>query len=224
MTFNKLSRNTIGALALISASVFASGAIAQQQPAPAAGQPAAGQQQQIRVANSGWTKLCSKIKDSEKSICQILQRITTESGQFIASAAINEVKEDNKRNLIVSVPPGMLIKPGLAVQIDKNTQRKLEFSICFPNACFAELAVDDSIIAEMKAGNNVVISTRGQRGNQIGFPLSLAGFTKSYDGDPVDPAVMKQQEEQLRQELQRKAEEARQRLIQEQQKATQPSN
>ena len=53
----------------------------------------------------------------------------------------------------------------------------------------------------------------GQNGKQIEFPVTLSGFTAAYDGAPIDPAQITQNRETLQQQLQRKAEEARQRLL-----------
>ncbi|ODN70802.1 invasion associated locus B family protein [Methylobrevis pamukkalensis] len=118
----------------------------------------------------------------------------------------------------------MLIQPGMRVQIDKNKQEAAKYTICFPNACFAELVVDDAFVASLKKGNNLVLTTLNQQGKGVSFQLSLSGFTAAYDGAALDTEALQRQQQKLQEELQRKAKEAQQKLIDAQQKATDGAN
>ena len=53
---------------------------------------------------------------------------------------------------------------------------------------------------------------KNQFNNEIAFTLPLAGFGKSYDGAAIDPKVLEEQQKQLQDELQKRAEEERKRL------------
>jgi len=53
---------------------------------------------------------------------------------------------------------------------------------------------------------------------QIPIELSLAGFTKTFDGPGIDRAAAEAQRKQLSDALQKSAEEARKKLIEQQQK------
>jgi len=55
------------------------------------------------------------------------------------------------------------------------------------------------------------------QGKPVNFDLSLAGFTASYDGPGLDPQQAQAQQQRLEDELKRKADEARQQLLQLQQ-------
>lgn len=176
--------------------------------------------QDANPAAAAWVKVCNQEPKSKKDICLTTQEIRADTGQFLASVAIREIGVNEKRSLIIAVPPGMLIQPGLRLQVDKNKQREIKYGICFPNACYAELNIDESVVAEMKRGNELILTTLNQQAKAINFQLTLSGFTASYDGDPIDPAELQAQQQKLRDELQQKAEAARQRLIEQQQKAT----
>lgn len=176
--------------------------------------------QDANPAAAAWVKVCNQEPKSKKNICLTTQEIRADTGQFLASVAIREIGENEKRSLIIAVPPGMLLQPGLRLQVDKNKQREIKYGICFPNACYAELNIDETVIAEMKRGNELILTSLNQQAKAINFQLTLSGFTASYDGDPIDPAQLQVQQQKLRDELQQKAEAARQRLIEQQQKAT----
>jgi invasion protein IalB len=174
---------------------------------------------QQAAAKAPWVKVCNQDPNSQKDVCLTTQEIRADSGQFLASVAVREIGGEEKQSLVIAVPTGMLVQPGLRLQIDKNKQREIKYGICFPNACYAELPIDPSVVTEMKRGNNLVLTTLNQQAKPINFKLTLVGFTASYDGDPIDPEQLRAQQETLREELQQKAEAARKRLIEQQQNA-----
>lgn len=141
------------------------------------------------------------------------RELRTDSGQFMASAGVREVKGEARRILLVQTPVGMLIQPGMRVQVDKGKQDAAKYTICFPNACFAELPIDDAFVASMKKGGELILTTLNQQAKGVSFKLSLKGFTTAYDGPAIDTAALQRQQQQLQSELQRKAKEAQQKLI-----------
>ena len=61
----------------------------------------------------------------------------------------------------------------------------------------------------------VVVNPQGKK---IPIEMTLAGFSKTFDGPGVDRVAAQTQREQLSEALQRSAEEARKKLIEQQQK------
>lgn len=167
-----------------------------------------------------WTKICTTHKKSKKEICLISQEIRSASGQFLASVAIREIDGDKGRTALISVPPGMLLQPGIRFKVDDNEDHEVKYGICFQKYCYSELPIKKAIIDEMKGGNNLTVTTFSQQGKAIGFELTLSGFTATYDGDPIDPAEIKAQREKAKQESAEKARLAREELIRKQEEAT----
>jgi predicted nucleic acid-binding Zn ribbon protein len=64
----------------------------------------------------------------------------------------------------------------------------------------------------MKTGQTLHAQGIGETGQPISIPLPLADFTKAYDGPPADPRKVEEQQKQLQEELQKRAEEARKKL------------
>lgn len=171
-------------------------------------------------ANDAWVKVCNKDPNSDSTVCLTTQEIRAQNGQFLASVAVREFSNRDEKALIIAVPTGMLLQPGLAVRVDQNEQKVVKYGVCFANACYAELPAEGGLISELKRGNQLTLTTMNQQAKPVAFPLTLIGFTKVYDGAPIDPQELQVKQQQLREELQRKAEEARQRLIEQQQQAT----
>jgi invasion protein IalB len=165
-----------------------------------------------------WAKLCNADPATGKELCLTIQEIRADTGQFIASATVRTIDGDAKKSLITAVPPGMLLQPGLRVQIDDGEQQEVKYGICFPNACYGELEINDDFIGKLKAGGKLTLTTLNQQAKPVNFPMTLSGFTKAYDGKGLDQAAQQARQSDLQDALARRAETARQKLIEQQQK------
>jgi invasion protein IalB len=114
----------------------------------------------------------------------------------------------------------MMIQPGIRVQVDDGAPVDFKYGICAPQACFAELPVDDAFIASMRNGKQITITTVNADAKSVSFPMTLAGFSKTFDGAPQDPA---KRQAELEAAQKARNDQARQKLI-EQQKALGTTN
>ncbi len=164
-------------------------------------------------ANKNWIKVCGEDPKVKKEVCVVAQEIRAETGQFLASTAVREIEGEKKKVLAVFTPTIMLLQPGLRVQIDKNKQIAGKYAICFPDRCYAEVEISNDVIQQMKRGNEITITTLNQQARGVNFKLSLTGFTAAYDGPPMDTKELEAQQKKLQTELQKRAEQARKRLL-----------
>lgn len=192
--------------ALTAGAIFAAASLS---PAVAQEQGQSGEQD---LGN--WIKICTKDPEADnKEVCLITQEVRSDTGEFLASVSVREIQGEDKKTLMAAVPPGTLIQPGIRVQVDDGEQMSGKYVICLPNACYAELEVTQDFVEKMKAGQNLVVSVINNQGKAVGVGLTLVGFTKGYDGEPVDTEVLAQQRKRLQDELQKRAEQARKRLL-----------
>lgn len=169
--------------------------------------------------DSAWLKICNTDPQAQKPVCLITQELRTDQGQFLSSIAIRETPGEARKTLIASIPVGMLIQPGVQIQIDGAKPDVARYSICFPNACYAELAVDSGFVDRLKRGGKLQITTINQQAKQVRFDMTLIGFTATYDGEGIDPQELNKRNEDLQASLEKKALEARDKLVAEQRKA-----
>lgn len=216
-TQRRLLRGAVlaGALAAFAMVAPASAQTQQPQAAPA---PAEG-------GLGSWIKLCAPDHvegEAAKEVCLVTQEVRTDTGEFLASISVQETKTpEGKRLIRAAVPLGTLIQPGIRVQVDEGTQVPGKYVICLPNACYAELEIEDSFIDSLKKGNNMVVLVINNQGKPVGIGLTLVGFTKAWEGAPVPVEQLAQQRQKLQDELQKRAEEARKKLMEQQ--AEQPA-
>lgn len=158
-----------------------------------------------------WVKICSKDAD-KKNVCLVAKEVRSAEGQLVASVALRDIEGDAKKVLLIAVPPVVLIQPGMRVQVDKSKQQEAKYTICFPNACYAEMELSDASIAEMKKGKALIVTSLNIQQKPMSFPFQLSTFKTAAEGPGIDPNAGKQNQEQLQQELQKRAEEAAKKL------------
>lgn len=221
MTLGRHSR--IAVLALAAASIgFALPASAQEKktPAPAAGAPApaapaAGPGPMTAnptTPQPNWVKICNTDPQAKKEVCLTSRDVKADTGQTIASIAVRQVSGENKKFFLAAVPPGLLIQPGVRVAVDQSTPANGKYSICFPNACYAEIEITDAFFANLKKGTNLVVQAMNQQAKTVNFPVGLGGFTKAYDGPSLDPKIVQAEREKANEELNKRAAEMRDKL------------
>lgn len=215
MAYGHFASKLAGAVAL-GAVLAASGAMAQKPaPAPAAKAAAPAAKDAAAGSKSAWVKLCEKAqipgkdKDgkegvAEKNICLTHhERLDGNTGMVLVSAAIREVESSAKPHLMVMVPLGMAIPPGVRAavyskeqwekvskneKIDEKTLKPIElkYSLCHPAGCTAETEATAEIIESMKTGGGLMVLAMNAGAQPIAFPVPLDGFGEAHAGQPVD--------------------------------------
>jgi invasion protein IalB len=169
-------------------------------PAQAAGAP-----------RLGWYKTCSKQEDND--ICVVQNLVLANGGQLVTAVGLISVSgKINRKILQVSVPTARLIPPGIAMQIDGGKAQKLDYAVCLPDKCTAEIPLTDAMVASLKKGSDVIFTSINFRRAPNPIKLSLEGFTGAYDGEPVSESKLAESQRSLQDSMQKKAEEARKKL------------
>lgn len=180
--------------------------------AAAAGAPTGGEGNK-----TAWVKLCEKapfiakdkdgkeVKD-EKNLCLTHhERLDGNSGLVIVSAAIRQVEGADKQSLMVMVPLGMALPPGVraaiyskdqwvAIQKNEKVDEKqlklidLKYSLCHQAGCTAEIEATKDILDQMAAGGGIMVLALNAAGQPVGFPVPLSGYSEAAAGPPVDNA------------------------------------
>ena len=238
---------TIGACALLAASsVLAQQPPPQQQRPPAQQRPAQPPQPQ-RPAQpqaapapaptptpqppqsaetppliySPWTKVCGKEgqpgQPTQKEVCFTIKEARLDTGQFVASAGLIELDGEQKKILRVTLPLGLQLRNGTRMVVDTQPPMTGVFSFCLPNGCWADFEVQAEFVGRLKKAQSMVLQAFNLNGQVASFAFPLVDFAKANEGAPTDPKQMEEQQRKLQDELQRRADEARKKLEQQQQ-------
>jgi invasion protein IalB len=193
-----------------------------QAPAPGQEQAQGQGQQQVQLIYSPWTKFCLKGQEANaKQVCFTGKDARIESGMPVVAAVIIEPEGQDRKVLRVTLPLGMQLVHGTRVIIDQSQPMTAPYVICFTNGCMADYEANADMIGKFKKGQGLVVQAINSTGQPISLVLPLADFAKAYDGPPTDPKVFEEQQRKLQEELQRRADEARKKLENQQQGAPQ---
>ncbi|WP_083239496.1 invasion associated locus B family protein [Methyloceanibacter superfactus] len=163
--------------------------------APAA-TPAPGQS-----PDDAWVKLCMKNEQSgNKQICLINHEgLEPNTGMVLIAAAVRKAEGEDKQQLLIRVPTAyaLVIPAGVQIRIDEEQPIQLQYSLCFPTSCQVQMELTDELYNKMRAGKQMVVAAMNIQQKTMGFPVPLTGFSKAYDGPPVDNAKYEEQRRQL---------------------------
>lgn len=192
---------------------------AAQPQQPAQAQPAQGAGAQIvavkpEPSQAEWTKVCGK-DPANNEICYTTRDFVSDQGQPVLAVAVYDIKAAQSQKVVrFLMPLGLLLQPGIRFTVDQGQATPGRYALCFPNGCFAEAQVKDDFVNAMKRGTTLNVSVQNQAGREVTFAIPAAGFGKAFDGAPIDPKALEEQQKKLQEELQRRSEEMRKRLEQ----------
>ncbi|GAB4239569.1 MAG: invasion associated locus B family protein [Methyloligellaceae bacterium] len=161
-----------------------------QQPAQATAQ----KPKPAGETENAWVKLCEDKPiitaggiPSKRTVCLIHhERLSAVNGRVLVSTAIRTISGQDQKFLMVLVPLGVALPPGIQVRIDNEKPIPLKYTFCHIGGCTAETIATKEVIEKFKKGNKIDVLAINNVGKTIGFPIPLKGFTKAYEGKPVD--------------------------------------
>ena len=181
MTINayRLSVLAAGVVGVLGAGLFTASAQQQQQQPP-----------------QGWYKVCAKQEDVD--ICNVQNNVTADNGQLVTSVGLIEIKgKVNRKVFQVTVPTGRLVPPGIGLQIDTGKAQKLDYVICFPDRCVAEVPLTDQLVASFKKGQQITLTSVNFQNQPNPIKVALTGFSGAYDGPPLQQSDIEDRQKKL---------------------------
>jgi invasion protein IalB len=239
--WNMLSRNAarsmlcagVGALALGMTAPLAmaqqpSAAQLKSTQAPPKSQPAAPPSVAPPAADAGqaqgdaWVKLCMKNEQTaNKEICLINHEgLEPNTGMVLIAAAVRKAEGEDKQQLLIRVPTAyaLVIPAGVQIKVDDSQPIQLQYTICFPTSCQVQMELTKELFDSMRKGKQMVVAAMNIQQKTMGFPVPLSGFSKAYDGPPVDNAKYEEQRRQLMEVFRKRQQELAAKAAQAQQK------
>lgn len=189
------------ALALMTPVTMAQQAQPKSSAAPKSSAPTTAAAPAAGAAQDAWVKLCMKNEQTNnKQICLINHEgLEPNTGMVLIAAAVRKAEGEDKQQLLIRVPTAyaLVMPAGVQIRIDEQDPIQLQYSICFPTSCQVQMELTDDLYQKMRAGKQMVVAAMNIQQKTMGFPVPLAGFSKAYDGPPVDNKVYEEQRRQL---------------------------
>jgi invasion protein IalB len=173
------------------------------------------------AASDQWVKVCRTDEKQKKEICKTAFDLRTTGGQFLASLAVVEATGESRKFIDLIMPTGLLLQPGVKVQVDQNKAEEGKYGMCAADGCIAQLVASEALTGLMKKGTNLTVTAQGQSGNPVEFVFPLVNFKGANEGKPMDDAALKKREEAIAAENAQKQKSIEDQLREQQRKATQ---
>ncbi len=179
-----------------------------------AGIPAASAQQ----VPQGWFKACTKQEDVD--ICNVQNIVTAGNGQLITGVSLIDLRgKVNRKVFQVTVPSGRLVQPVIGLQVDGGKTQKLDYVICFPDRCVAEVPLTDQIVTSFKKGQQITLTSINFQNQPNPIKITLSGFSDAWDGAPLKQSDIEERQKKLQDFVAKNNQDFAKKLKEEQEKA-----
>lgn len=212
---------SIGAL---TAAVLLAGGAALAQTAPAEPAPVA-IQPPVEVSGSeqtSWIKVCAPEPSVKKDVCRTGYDLRSAGSQnLIASMLVMDSvgPKGNGFRILLQVPNGLMIQPGLKFKVDEDKEQDVKFAVCFPENCLAAMDVGDAQITRLKTAKTVKISAVRENNQGVGFVVPMTSFKAAIEGAPTPAEEVQKRDDAILQKAEESAKTMEERLLEAQRKA-----
>ena len=155
-----------------------------------------------RGAESSWVKICRKDGTGDKQVCIVrYEGLDTQTGKTLITASVRTIEGQNKHHLVVNIPTSysLVMPAGVQIRIDEDEPVQLQYSICLPTNCQAEMDLPEEMLGKLRGGRQMFVAAVNGQQKTIFFPLSLQGFAKTSDGSPMDNDAYQEAKRQMMQ-------------------------
>jgi len=117
--------------------------------------------------------------------------------------AVRKVEGQDKLYFMIMVPTEVVLKPGMRAtfippdlwdkavkgeQVDEKRLKeyRLDYTICHPGGCNAEIDASPELMASLKSSGGFMVTFLHIAGQRAIIPVALGGFDAAMNGQPVD--------------------------------------
>ena len=114
--------------------------------------------------------------------CVMRQSVLPREGERPIMQIMVGILKDNRRpGVIITVPLGVRLPPGLSLRIDQSEEIRMAYHRCVLRGCQSQLILTEQLEAVLKAGLQGEVTFRGGAGRSISVLFSLKGFTAALN-------------------------------------------
>lgn len=125
-----------------------------------------------------WTLRCLKKTETQDRTCRISQNVVSDkTGEPVLFFVVGRFGAERILGAIISVPIGVRLPPGLALQVDDRPPWTFPFERCNPVRCQIRGVLEKKLIHDLKAGMVGHVRFQDGSGQTANINVSLKGFT-----------------------------------------------
>lgn len=157
-------------LAAAMLATFAGPAVAQSATLP-------GGATSLTENHADWLVTCAA-RPQAGPVCSVSQQQSSQqSGQRVLVIELRPV--GGGVTGAVSLPFGLDLESGIAIEVDDGARLPLRFKTCLSSGCLVELAFDGPGSRALQSGKVLNVTATASGGDEAKFAVSLAGFASA---------------------------------------------
>ncbi len=156
-------------------------------PTPLAAQSAADQDSAETETQQfeDWTLRCQPASATQPRTCRIyLQAFARDSGKQVLLFRVGRFGPKKALGVLIFVPNGVRLPPGLGIQIDEQAIRAYSFMSCDPESCHVRIGLEGDLLSDFKAGLAGNVRFQDAAGRELIVQFSLMGFSAALQALP----------------------------------------
>lgn len=128
-----------------------------------------------------WTLRCSGPASGAHADCMMFQNLVQKAGgQPVLQFGIGMAPPDGRPAVLVSLPLGIALPPGLTVQIDSGSPAVFPIERCEPDGCRASFKMRDATVQQLSQGRQLRLTFYDGERKPLKVSLSLEGFGAAF--------------------------------------------
>ena len=139
----------------------------------------------VHARHGDWETRCETPPGAAYEQCAVVLSVVDQDRPNLTMVIVVLNTADRKARIMrVIAPLGILLPAGVSLRIDDQDAGRLNFLQCLANGCIAQLALDDALLAKLKAGKTATLGIFQTPEQGVGVPAPLAGFKEAYEQLP----------------------------------------
>ncbi len=177
----------------LAVTVSASGttlAVAQQGQQPTTTPPGPATQN-AQGDYSAWVKICTNEPTKNQRVCLVkYEGLDPKTGSVLVTAVVRTTEGEDKPDLIIGVPSAhtLVMPAGVQIKIDEGEPIQMQYKLCIKQTCQVQGQLAQQVLDTMRKGERMLVVALDIQQKPVVFKVPLDGFTKTFDGAPVDEA------------------------------------
>lgn len=128
-----------------------------------------------------WTLRCSTTAAATRPDCMMFQNLVQKTGgQPVLQFGIGIAPPDDLPTVLVSLPLGIALPPGITIQIDGGTTANFPVERCEPDGCRAGMKLRDATVQQLSLGKQLHVTFHDGARKPLKVSLSLEGFGVAF--------------------------------------------
>lgn len=128
-----------------------------------------------------WTLRCATPLGNAKPECMMFQNLVQKTGgQPVLQFGIGIPPADSVPTVLVSLPLGIALPPGITIQIDGGAPATFPVERCEPDGCRAGMKLREATVQQLSNGHQLHVTFYDGARKPLKVSLSLEGFGAAF--------------------------------------------